>query len=44
MATATAAKPKTKSAAFKKICKSFDVDHKRYLKSHPLKMHAKHSN
>jgi hypothetical protein len=28
MATATAAKPKTKSAAFKKICKSFDVDYK----------------
>jgi hypothetical protein len=28
MATATAAKPKTKSAAFKKICKSFNVDHK----------------
>jgi hypothetical protein len=28
MATATTAKPKTKSAAFKKICKSFDVDYK----------------
>jgi hypothetical protein len=29
MATATAPKPKTKSAAFKKICKGFDVDYKK---------------